>query len=277
MSMLLIACGETGTTSESANGNEENTVTTEETESTEEKSAKGEVAVEDFDKMYSDPRSYQDYEVEYTAQIFTKPERDEDGTYIQAYADPANYEQNTIIFIADPDLAVESEDYIKVKGIVRDQFEGENLVGGSVAAPMIEASTVEVVDYITAVSPTRETVEVGQEIDQQGYLVALQKIELAENQTRVYVKISNNTDDSISYFSHSTKLIVENQQLEPEYTYESGLPEVQSDILTGVESEGVITFPAIDPETTSLTFHSEGYSDNWELEIDPFVFEVVIE
>ncbi|MFD2657946.1 DUF4352 domain-containing protein [Gracilibacillus thailandensis] len=277
VSMLLIACEETGTTtSESANGNEESDVKTEEDKSTKEENTKGVVAEEDFDKMYSDPSSYQDYEVEYTAQVFTKPERDADGTYLQAYADPINYEQNTIIFIADPDLAVESEDYITVKGIVRDQFDGENLVGGSIAAPMIEANSVEVVDYITAVSPTIETVEVGQEIDQQGYLVTLQKIELAENQTRVYVKVSNNTNDSISYFAHSTKLIVDNQQLEPEFNYESGLPEVQSDILADVESEGVITFPAIDQETTSLKFHSEGYSDNWELEIEPFVFDVEI-
>src|SRR5699024_4139495 len=171
VSMLLMACGETGTRSESPDGNEENTVTTGEDESTNGENTKGVVAKEDFDKMYSDPRSYQDFKVEYTAQVFATPERDEDGTYLQAYADPTNYEQNTIIFIADPDLTVETDDYISVKGIVRDQYEGENLVGGSITGPMIEANSVEVVDYITAASPTIETVEVEQEIDQQGYVV----------------------------------------------------------------------------------------------------------
>jgi len=30
-----------------------------------------------------------------------------------------------------------------------------------------------------------------------------------------------------------------------------------------LESEGVLTFPAIDENIDSLTLHAEGHSDNW--------------
>lgn len=267
--IVLAACGssEDTTTVDDTNTNSEQ----------KEEEAKGVVDPKDFDKMYSDPLAYKGYEVEFTGQVFIEPERDSDGTYLQVYAKPEDYEQNILVGIQDPDLDVATDDYVSIKGVVHDQYEGENLMGGTIAAPVIEASTVEVVDYITAVSPTIKSMEVNEELDQHGFIVQLQKIEIADNQTRVYVKVSNNTDDPISYFANSTNLVTGNKQLESEFNYESDLPEVQSDILPGVESEGVITFPAIDENTESLSFHSEGYSDNYNLDIEPFVFEVSVE
>ena len=70
------------------------------------------------------------------------------------------------------------------------------------------------------------------------------------------------------------KLVVGNQQFEEEYIYDSGLPELQSDILPGVETEGVVIFPEIDMSTESITVYSEGYSDNYDLTIEPFVFDL---
>ena len=271
---FLVACGDSTAQSEEPTKGESADETVDDANG---KEAKGVVAPEDFDKMYSDPSSYKGYEVQFSGQVFTEPEKDADGTYLQVYAKPENFEQNVLVGVQDPDLEVNTDDYVSITGIVKEQFEGENLMGGTIAAPIIQADTVEVVDYITAVSPTLKTIEVNQEIDQHGYVVNLQKVEIADNQTRVYVKAENNTTDSVSLFAHSTKLIVGNEQLESESNYESGLPELQSDILAGVESGGVITFPAIDENTTELTLHADGYSDNYELDIEPFVFEVGVE
>lgn len=231
----------------------------------------------DFDKMYSNPLSYEGYELEFMGQVFVEPERDDEGTYLQVYAKPEEYDQNIIVAIDNPNLEVKTDDYVRVTGIVFDKFEGENLMGGTVIAPVIHADKIEVVDYITAIAPTIKTIEVNEGIDQHGFVVHLQRIELAKSQTRVYVKVTNNTNDSISYYTHSNKLVVGSQQLEPEYVYDSGLSEVQSDILPGIESEGVAIFPAIDENVKSLKFYADGYSDNYELSIEPFIFEVAVE
>ena len=265
LALVLTACG----------GDEEAEGSTQNSEA--EKSAKGVIEPEQFDKMYSDPKAYKGYEVEFTGQVFTEPERDEDAVYLQVFAKPEKSEQNVIVSFNHGDFEVQTDDYVLVKGSVTDEFEGENLMGGTVIAPVVEASSIEVVDYITAVSPTIKEIEVNETVDQHGVEVQLQKIELAENETRVYVKVSNNTVDTVFFDTYSAKLVTGNQQLEAEDNFESGLPDVQYDILSGIESEGVLTFPAIDENTDSLTFHSEGHSDDYELDFKPFVFEVEME
>src|SRR5699024_5207514 len=166
--------------------------------------------------------------------------------------------QNAIVGIEDPSIDVAVDDYVRVKGIVKDGVEGQNAFGGTVNAPTVLAETIEIVDYVTAVSPTIEMIDVDESQDQHGYVVHVDKIEIAENMTRLYATVTNNTDDEISFYSFNAKLLIDSEQLEEEMFYDTGLPELQSDILPGIETEGVILFPPIDPETESLTFHAEG-------------------
>ncbi|MBO8157855.1 MAG: hypothetical protein H0Z32_15635 [Bacillaceae bacterium] len=61
--------------------------------------------------------------------------------------------------------------------------------------------------------------------------------------------------------------------MEEQYNYEAEYPEVQSDILPGVSSEGIITFPPLPEDASKFQLYFEGSSDNWELDFQPFVFE----
>ena len=69
---------------------------------------------EEFEKMHSNPKEYKGKKVDFYAQIFVEPERDKDGTYLQAWADK-EHSKNTIIAFKDPKLDVKREDYIHVK------------------------------------------------------------------------------------------------------------------------------------------------------------------
>ncbi|MBY7142873.1 hypothetical protein KFZ56_07330 [Virgibacillus sp. NKC19-3] len=89
-----------------------------------------------------------------------EPEKDENGVYLQVFADPENNEKNTIIGITDPSFEVSTDDYVKVTGVIQDTFEGENVFGGNVNASVVLADIAEVVDYVIAVSPAIETIEV---------------------------------------------------------------------------------------------------------------------
>ncbi|CAM3679513.1 DUF4352 domain-containing protein [Cytobacillus oceanisediminis] len=259
----LAACG-----SESTSGsNEEKTNTKDE-----DKSSGKLLTKEEFEKMYTDPKKYKGSKVEFYAKVFVEPEKDDDGTYLQVYANN-NGERNTIVGIGDPDLDVKIDDVILVKGTVEDVFEGENALGGTITAPAIKAESIEKSDYATAFAPALKTVDVNKEIDQHGYIVKLNKIEVAESETRLYVKITNNTDTNISFYSFNAKVVSGNQQFEIQDNYEAGYPEVQSDILPGVESEGIVVFPAI-PDSGTVKVLFEGSSENYELEFKPFEFEV---
>src|SRR5690625_1543469 len=65
------------------------------------KDTKGFVTEEEFDKMYSNPKDYRGYEVEFTAQVFVEPERDDTTVYLQVYAKPEDYEQNVIVYFEE--------------------------------------------------------------------------------------------------------------------------------------------------------------------------------
>lgn len=261
--LLLAACGDSeATNNESNDSNSE---------------ANGVVTEEDFNDMYHHPKDYKGYEVEFTGQVFFDPERDDSSVYLQVYANPSQLDQNVIVTFDDPDFDVKMDDYVEVKGIVKDEFKGENLFGETITAPLVEASSIEVVDYITAVAPTIKEVSVEETIDQHGMEVTLQKIEFAENETRVYMKVINNTKDTVYFDNYGTKLISGSSQYEVGDNFESGLPELPYDILAGVEAEGVLTFPAIEEHSGNFSLHAEGYSDDFELEFEPFVFEVEVE
>lgn len=260
--LLLAACGDSGdsgSTDSSAN----------------EKEVSGKVISDaDIQKLYTDPGKYKGYEYEFVGKVFTTPEKDDDGLYLQVWADPEKSEYNTLVAYPKTDVDIDEGDYVKVTSKVKKVYEGENMLGGKVVAPVVTASALEVLDYAAAVAPTLETIEVNKEIDQHGFLLKVEKIEIAEPHTRLYVTVTNNSNDKISFYSHNVKLINGGTQLEEETDYEADYPEVQSDILPGVTTSGIITFPAIDVGTSALKIHAEGYSDNYELDFVPFVFDV---
>lgn len=262
ITLVLAGCGE----SQSSGGNNDT--------SKKEKKEEAKLLTEDeFQKMFSDPKKYKDSAVDFYAKVFVEPERDSDGTYLQAYANN-NDERNTIIGVKDPDLDLSVGDIIHVQGKVKDSFEGENAFGGQVTAPVIIADEIEKADYQTAFAPAYATIELNKIQDQHGYKLEVQKVELADKETRVYVKVSNEMDDKISFYSFNAKLTVNGKQFEEEVNYDAEYPEVQSDILPGVDTEGIIAFPAIPKEANQFKLYFEGSSDNYDIEIKPFVFEV---
>jgi hypothetical protein len=150
---------------------------------------------------------------------------------------------------------------------------GKNVFGAELNAPVVEAEKIEIIDYITAVSPTIKTIDVDNTVEQHGIKVTLEKIELAKEETRVYIKVKNDSEDNASIWTHTAKLVQSSKQYEEEYNFDADYPELQSELLPEIETEGVITFNAISEEET-IKFVIEGTSDDYSLDFEPFVFEV---
>lgn len=261
--VLLVACSDSDTGSNSSSNSEIK--------------SKGALAEKDYEKMYTDPKKYKGYKVTLRGQVFSEPEKDEDGVYFQMYGDPENAEKNTMI-AADTSLKIKSDQYVEVEGTVVDEFSGENAFGGEISAAAIRADKVKLISYIDAMAPTKKTVELNKVIDQHGLKIELQKIELADNQTRVFVKIMNKTNVNATFFDSDSKLIVGNKQLETEYldSEESGLAEVQSDILPGIDTEGVLVYPAIKVGTKNMKLLIDASNDNYDIEFAPYTFNIQV-
>ncbi|MCY9441842.1 DUF4352 domain-containing protein [Bacillus spizizenii] len=224
----------------------------------------------DMEKLYTNANQFKNYKVDLYVKVFDV-EQDDDGTYLQGYNNPEKLSKNTLIMSDDSDLDIKDDDIIHVVGTVKDKYNGENALGGSVSAPRIIADSIEKSDYATAFAPAKKTINVDKTQNQHGFALTLQKVELAEKETRLYVKIENKSQDEISFYDFNAKIIADNKQLERKDDL-SSYPKIQSEVLPGVNTEGVIVFPKIESKTAKIIL--EGSSENYDITINPFTFEV---
>ena len=222
--------------------------------------------------LYTNPENFKNHCVELTGVVFTTPEYTDTGVCVQMMADIKNYDKNTIVYIYDKDFRVEKDDYLRVVGIVGDPFEGKNAFGATITAPVVDAKEYEICSYADAASPTLKTVEVDQTETQFGYSVTVNKVEYAENETRIYMTVNNDGSDTFNVYSFDMKISQNGKQYEQQDNWDADYPELQSELLPGNSSEGVVTFPAL--AEGEFTLAVEGHSDNWEEEISPYTFHI---
>lgn len=234
------------------------------------------VSEEDIPKMYANPEQYVGAFVTLTGQIFGGVEYDEDGAYFQMWGDPDNSDLNTVVGYLDPEINLEDGQYIKIEGVVADVFEGENLMGGTIIAPAIRADSIEVLSYKDAIRPTIATATpTTSTIDQYGYCVTVEKVELAEKETRVYISATNNGSEEFYVNDYDMLIIQDSTQYERELNFYGDYPELQSPIRPGVTTSGIVTFPPI--EQAPFQLFVEGINFNWREELSEYVFDLNFE
>ena len=265
MALSLMACGG-GSQNES---NSETEVTSSEKEY---------ISESEIPNIFTNPGDYEGKYVKLTGRIFTAPEQDEEGIALQAFHDIQNYDLNFIVYVDGTDHTFDVDDYISVDGMILGEFEGENAFGGTVTAPMIDADSIEVLSYMDAVAPTvTEITPDGASSEQYGITLTVDKIEFAENETRVYMTESNASEDTFNLYTYMISIVQNGQQIEQDMTsssiYEGGYEELSDNLLPGASSSGVLVFPAMD-SSAGFQIHAEGMSSNYEQQFEPFVIEV---
>jgi len=81
-----------------------------------------------------------------------------------------------------------------------------------------------------------------------------------------------------SFYSSESKLIVNNKQLETEYldSEESGLQEVQSEMLPNIENEGVLIYPALPNDAKQVKLSIDASTEDYDVEFQPYTFDVTL-
>jgi hypothetical protein len=227
-----------------------------------------------YPELVSDPEAHEGAEVNITGQIFTAPEIVEGNTGFQMFADPENGEWNTAVLAEGSASDFEIDDYVHVVGTVVGEMEGENAMGGTVTAVMVQASDVSTVSAGQAIDPATEVREIGQTLGDQGFEVTLDKIEFGEDSTRAYVKMANNTGRGASFYTFDAKIQQGSTQvdyLEDSFAYYEEEP--QSELRPGVETEGVLAFESVNPDEP-FELIVPWSSDNYNINARDIVFQV---
>lgn len=212
---------------------------------------------EEISNLYSSADEYKGRTFEFTAQVFNM-EKDGDALYIQAWHDIKNYEENTIIEYSGGDVKVNTDDYIKVSGTVDGAFEGENAFGGEVEGVRIIADSLEKITAVEAI-PAEKVIDVNKTVTKGNYVATLEKVDFTVDETRVYVKIENNSSDTFDVYPDQGVILQCGKQYEVTYNFDYG--EISTEIRPGVSSEGIITFDRIDE--SSFTYLFTGYDNDY--------------
>lgn len=235
------------------------------------------VPANEFYQVYANPKEYKGRTVEFYGKVFVEPENDSGGTYLQVFTLNQAPDGNTIVGIEDANLDIYQGDIVYVKGVVGDVHEGTNMFGATIEAPSILATSVEKSDYATTFAPAIKVIEVNQEINQHGYIMTLERVEIAETETRAYLKIKNDSSSNISFYRFNSFLTQWANQISQEDNWEGNYPEINGEILPRIVSEGIVTFGPINVEGENIKLVFEGSSDDYEVEFEPFIFECPLE
>lgn len=238
------------------------------------------MTLEEAEIAVDNPETHIGCHIEFVGKVFGDVEKSEAGTAFQVWTDPVKTDRNVYIWGADPDLEIEDGDYVKVKGVIRETLEGSNYFGATLKIAMVVVTGpdyngfyCEKIDYKEAVMPTIKEIVVNKTLTQHGYSVTLQKIEFAEQETRVYLKVDNNGKAEFSLYDYYSKLVQGNKQYEDDDNWDADYPEIQTDLLPGCSTEGIIVFPTIDGKMEfKLIF--EGQSDDYKEKFTDFVYNV---
>lgn len=185
----------------------------------------------------------------------------------------SNYD-NIIVVYNTAGSTIKEDDYVSIEGNYLGVTSYKSTMGYEISAHKIQATSIKKSSYIDAVSPTIKGIELNKTMKQYGYSVTVQKVELAETETRVYLKIVNNGKSNFNLYSFNASITQNGKQFEEQTNYDGDYPEIQSNIRVGITSEGIIIFPKL--EETSFKIILDGSSDNYNEDISEFVFDVEI-
>lgn len=218
-----------------------------------------------YDIVNSNPDQYKDEVIEWGGKVFAEPEIDDSGVYFQVFATGDN--KNFVVGYQDPNFKVKRDDYVIVTGIVKGKFEGTNAFGAALEVPLIQAGYVEKTTRSNAISPAITTVPVNAINSQNGFDVTLTKVELAKDETRFFLKVLNGSGEKVSFYTYQAKVTQGNKQLEPKMLFNTA-EELPNEFLPGITAEGVLVFPAVDPQPKQLVLYldkpySSDYQKTW--------------
>jgi hypothetical protein len=227
---------------------------------------------QNWDLALTDADRYKDEPVRLTGRIFLPPEVSAEVVGFQIYTTAGLTDGNTIV-VGPSGLKVKEDDYVQVEGKLEGMFEGENLFGATLRVPRVVADKVTVVGRNVAIPPVK-TYDVNQSINQHGLTITLERVEVADPETRLYVKVQNGSKYKAYLFTSDANLVQGNKQFEPKITFDTSSPELPSDILPGIEAEGVILFDPVNAEESLKFIWEDPHLDNYSLDFVPFVWQI---
>lgn len=222
-------------------------------------------------QLVRDPDKYRNEVVYLTGRVFNT-ESDGDRHFLQIWTDAEESEGNVAVYYDGSDPDVSTDDFIEVYGVVTGTTSGENVLGGTVTSPRVQAGIINSASRDQVIAPASETIELDETQEKGGISFTLNSVEFAENETRLDITISNDTSSEVSFYEFDTRIIQDGSQVQEKDVFNSDSSEIPSDIVSGTTESGVLHFESADPSNPlNISFE---VTRNDDYESFTFTFDV---
>lgn len=228
------------------------------------------VFVDLTNEVYTNAKKYLGYHIEIKGQVFQVMGDNGKTKGIQIWLDPDTCEQNLMIYYST-DVEVKQGDYIKCTGYIDSVTKYKNAYDAELHVPLVISKDLEKATYIEVMSPTVECITLENVKQEQfGYSIAINKVEFAEKETRIYATATNNGK---ALMTIGDAVIVQGgKQYNSETNHDAEYEEIPYEVVKGVTCSGIIVFPTINNEDFELTISV--HSDDYDEELADFVFKI---
>lgn len=181
---------------------------------------------------------------------------------------------NIMVEATNLDPNIKEGDYVRVKGLYLGTTSYKSTIGLNISAQKVKAEQVDKSSYMEAIAPANKVIDLNQTKAQHRYSITLEKVEFAEEETRLFVKVENNGKAAFRFYDFNVVILQGTKQYEEASNYEADYPEIQSEIRKGIKEEGIIAFPAIAQEDFKIEI--EAHSEDYDEDFEDFVFDIKV-
>ncbi|KHD38152.1 hypothetical protein NL50_01190 [Clostridium acetobutylicum] len=227
----------------------------------------------EFEKMYTaGSSSYVDRKANFYAKVTSDAKSGDGGVYFQCEAENS-LNMNTIVKIKNNNDGIKKDDIIHVFGkVVKSSSDDKSSV--SEGTPTIKATKIEKTDYAKAFDPAVKTIQINKDENQNGFVITLSKVEVSKTVTRVYLNLSNSTTNTVSVNTFDSKLLQGSSQLDINDEAAMNYPQIQTELMQGIKSEGVLVFKNVDLNGDNVKFTITASSSDYNVQFQPYQFDI---
>lgn len=173
-----------------------------------------------------------------------------------AWVDFDNDQLSTVFRIPDTVGGVERDNFVWVEGEVSRVADPETGCADTLQ-PEIEVSGLTVTDRL-GVRPAVRVVQVGQALERRGVRVVLERVEFADEETRMYFTLDNRRDETLLAFATGLVIEVDGTEIPAIIPIGEGIPAPRGRVAPGTAEHGGFQFPSLNPGDPPITVRWQG-------------------
>lgn len=232
---------------------------------------------EDAKLAFISPLDYEGKQVRILGRIVSMLSEDDDYVYYDVVFDLENNDRHIMLSVKkDLNKIVNDDDFVLALGVIKGEFTDVDKVEG--IHTLVEALELNVGDLDTIVLKPYATKTLDLKQEQFDHSVSLEKLELSYYDTRIYVKLENNSDVIYEVYATDVSIKVNKKTYKEHYAMYGEYPAFEPKLEAHSSTEGVIRFDVLEVKEGDVieVIIEKPYTEANDVQFKEYIFVIEI-